>query len=730
MTATKGYNKTTEGTESYVRRTCGEIKIASSGNEINVKICPFCQGDTSKAENQWKLYVNRMSGAFNCHRCNAKGSFFDFTRKFGDATDCNNKPKASKKKAFNDPPPITKDYPNQLSSNMRVREYLKSRGLSHETIKKYSVGATNEEFRHEADDDPLKGQTVNHDCVTFPAIMIFEKNGKREEKTVRVKLRPIDFKTFRLKPGGGRSYWFGLQTVPNGAQEICITEGEIDAMSVNQKTGIPAISLPDGAGSLSDDLVTTLDPFKKIFLWMDDDETGREFSTKFAEKLGFDRTYIVKTRQGKNDGPKDANELLMGGGDFMSAVQASAPLDPTTLPDEEVICIDDVKEEDITYLWPPYIAKGKITLIVGDPDSGKTFVTCAISAAVSGGPGLPNANNIEPKRVLICNAEDGVEDTIKKRLKWMGANQRNVLCYNEPVQFDEPGFVKIEEKLRKYQPALIVFDPLQSFLGAKLDMSQANETRPALRRLGDLARKYNCAIVLVCHLNKNSLVDNAVYRILGSIDIPGASRSILLVGKDKSDSNNGAIIHSKSNLTSKGATLGFRISPNPDGTAKFEWTGESKLTQFDLLIGKRTERTSDRLNEAKEFLLAILATGPMNQTEVKKEAEAQNIAETTLRRAMKELGIKSRPIREKGKPGIQGWIWILPIANSDGLGNHEKQSEHDDHLNPTFDHFAPAQDSDAQSSDNCEYRDCEAELVNETSGLNDVNDVNTRPLVN
>jgi len=98
---------------------------------------------------------------------------------------------------------------------------------------------------------------------------------------------------------------FGLNTIPENAQEIVITEGEFDAMAVFQATGLPAISLPNGASNLPVEIIKCLERFKKIYLWLDNDEVGMNSRTKLAEKLGSYRTYIVQTA-----GEKDANDIL------------------------------------------------------------------------------------------------------------------------------------------------------------------------------------------------------------------------------------------------------------------------------------------------------------------------------------------------------------------------------------------------------------------------------------
>ena len=88
---------------------------------------------------------------------------------------------------------------------------------------------------------------------------------------------------------------------------------------------------------------------------------------------------------------------------------------------------------------------------------------------------------------------------------------------------------RLEQAIRQTNARLVVLDPIQSFLGAEVDMHRANEIRPLMKRVSVLAEKYHCAIVLIGHMNKNS-TGKSSYRGLGSIDFQAAARSVLIVG--------------------------------------------------------------------------------------------------------------------------------------------------------------------------------------------------------
>ena len=61
---------------------------------------------------------------------------------------------------------------------------------------------------------------------------------------------------------------------------------------------------------------------------------------------------------------------------------------------------------------------------------------------------------------------------------------------------------RLEEAIIQTKARLVVLDPIQSFLGAGVDMHRANEIRPLMKRISVLAEKYQCAIILIGHMNK------------------------------------------------------------------------------------------------------------------------------------------------------------------------------------------------------------------------------------
>ena len=196
----------------------------------------------------------------------------------------------------------------------------------------------------------------------------------------------------------------------------------------------------------------------------------------------------------------------------------------------------DVQATAVRWLWYPFIAVGKITLLQGDPGDGKSTMMMNLIAELSKGGNLPDGKIIGmPQRIIYQCSEDGVSDTIKPRLEKCGADCRNVAFINEETY---SGLTLDDERIRQaiieFRPRLVVIDPIQAYLGSDSDLQIAGRARKLMQRLGMWASVYDCAIVLIGHLNKKEGT-KGLYRSLGSIDVVAAARSVLQVERDPKD---------------------------------------------------------------------------------------------------------------------------------------------------------------------------------------------------
>lgn len=244
----------------------------------------------------------------------------------------------------------------------------------------------------------------------------------------------------------------------------------------------------------------------------------------------------------------------------------------------DIIRMSSIQSQEVDWLWYPYIPFGKITMLQGDPGEGKTMLVLAITALLSKGLALPSAEEKEPLTVIYQTAEDGLADTIKPRIEKAEANCDRVVVINDsdnPLTFTDE---RIEQAIIKENAKLLILDPLQAFLGAGADMNRANEMRPIFRRLGSVAERTGCAIVIVGHMNK-AIGIKGIYKSIGSVDISAVARSILLVARSKADTETRYLAQLKNNLAPMGKTITFGIAD------ALHFIGTSEITGEQLISG-------------------------------------------------------------------------------------------------------------------------------------------------
>ena len=300
------------------------------------------------------------------------------------------------------------------------------------------------------------------------------------------------------------------------------------------------------------------------------------------------------------------------------------------------------------WLWHPYIPFGKLTIIQGDPGEGKTTLALRLAAACSTGISIPGMEPMEPFNVIYQSAEDGMGDTIKPRLMDAGADLDRVLSIVEDKKqlslLDE----RIEKAIREHNARLMILDPIQGYIGSRVDINRANEIRTVLKSVSSVAERTGCAIVLIGHLNKASGSSSA-YRGLGSIDFRAAARSVLLIGRLKNDPTVRVIVHDKSSLAPEGKSLAFGLG-DEEG---FRWLdGYDGITAEELLCGFTAET---KTSAAEELIRSMLAGGQEVMAEnVFRAAEGKGISRRTVNEAKK--AIPNIVTRKNSKY----WFWSLP----------------------------------------------------------------------
>ena len=312
----------------------------------------------------------------------------------------------------------------------------------------------------------------------------------------------------------------------------------------------------------------------------------------------------------------------------------------------QMIKMSEIQSQEVSWLWYPFIPYGKLTIIQGDPGDGKITFVLNIAAKLSRGEGLDSEMKLsEPVNVIYQSAEDGLADTVKPRLELAGADCERILVIDEKEKSLSMVDERLERAIVQTKARMLILDPIQAYLGGGMDMNRANEARDMTKKLGALAEKYQCAIVLIGHMNK-AAGNKAVYRGMGSIDFFAVARSVLLVGRVEGEPNIRAVVQIKNNLAAFGHPKAFALSED-----SFQWLGDYEITADEVLGGIAPK--ANKMEQAKHMLRELaLTSNAVLSKEIFDMADEQGISKRTLENAKKELGIRAKKINNS-------WYWEL-----------------------------------------------------------------------
>ena len=309
--------------------------------------------------------------------------------------------------------------------------------------------------------------------------------------------------------------------------------------------------------------------------------------------------------------------------------------------------ISSVLPEKIESIWTNYIPRGSITVVDGDPGTGKSLLTVDIAARLSRGDAMPDGSETMPGRILFMNLEDSDAHVLRPRLEAANADLENVLSgtnvevagRKKPIEFpnDMPA---VAELIRAEEIGLLVIDPITAYLGAGVDSYKDQSIRRALAPIAELAQERGIAVLAVRHLNKTSGT-KAMYRGQGSIGIVGASRAAYLVGESRTVPGRRVLAATKNNYGPKPPSMSFSIEGS-GMKQRVVWHGECSTTAEELVCTPPGPRP-DKLQAARNFLAELLDehNGEVFVDEVWARASEARISSGTLKRARALAGVES-----------------------------------------------------------------------------------------
>ena len=300
-----------------------------------------------------------------------------------------------------------------------------------------------------------------------------------------------------------------------------------------------------------------------------------------------------------------------------------------------LIKMSDVEPTKVEWLWYPYIPYGKVTIIQGDPGEGKTTLILNLASLLSKGEKLPESEEkSDPINIIYQTAEDGLSDTVKPRLIAANADDERITVIDESKSELSLTDERLEQAIIETKAKLVILDPLQAYIGANVDMHRANEIRPVMKHLSEVAQRQQCAVVLIGHLNK-AMGMKSSYRGLGSIDIPASARSVLLVGRIKDNPTVRVMAQIKSSLAPEGEPIAFELNKETG----FRFIGKYDISIDDLLNGVAT---TSKLEQAEKLLRDMLSDGSaIKQKQLQQQAKIYSQLKTFSKKLISYFHIEN-----------------------------------------------------------------------------------------
>lgn len=444
---------------------------------------------------------------------------------------------------------------------------------------------------------------------------------------------------------------------------IIIVEGEpkVDALL---KLGL--IATTSGSCSSADAADWTPLTSKQCTIWPDHDDAGQKYADAVAGRLralGCDVAILDVAKLGL---PHKGDVV-----DWLRQHSDATANDVLTLPvlvhepDKneqrliDLIRADDVECRPVSWLWPGWLARGKLHILAGAPGTGKTTIALALAAVVSRGGHWPDGKYSPSGNVLLWSGEDSAADTLVPRLKAAGADLSRVLIVGDVPDGDDdrpfdpardvPALEHEAQKLGGI--ALLIADPVVSAVTG--DSHKNTEVRRALQPLVNLAERLGAAVLGITHFSKGSTGREPLERVTGSIAFGALARIVMVTAKQSLEDGQGdkrLLARAKSNIGPDGGGFGYDLEQTTIQTAHdtmeasaVKWGDALKGSARDLLdVAEATEADGNcESRDAADWLREFLANAPAPANEVKRAASENGFSWRTIQRAMRKAGVES-----------------------------------------------------------------------------------------
>jgi hypothetical protein len=491
----------------YIRDKGFDHRITAG--QVVLRRCPFCGDEGSH------FYLDQgEEGPFFCHKCQERGNLITLRKHLGDFSNQplqwhRNNNKGTQKGIFRafsgqdrgnhrpDPKEANQAQKRLVEDPEALSYVTGARGISPEALNHFKLGL-------QIDRDGSKWLTIPHYV-------------KGEFVNTKSRSLPPAEKTFRRIPGCP-SVLFNADAL-DGTEEVFITEGEIDAVTLWDQGIKNTVGVTTGAGSFDPEWIDQLKSVKKIYLCYDPDEPGQKGAREAARRLGYNRCFNVILPDGQ-----DVNEFFRAGNDifdFQTKVNEAERFDVAGVMGFEVGLkryFEELKRPEIqagimtpwpsvNRLIPTGFQPGELIVLSAPPKIGKSSwaLQMAWDAALKEIPSLFYCLEMRPmklvqKIVQSFNRASTVNETLVMATKRAFYEKPLFLgyCYHKP---ELTGIIQtLKESVQRYGLKLLVFDHLH-FLCRSIS-NQVQEIGLAVQAFKFLAEEMEIPIILIAQPRK------------------------------------------------------------------------------------------------------------------------------------------------------------------------------------------------------------------------------------
>ena len=383
----------------------------------------------------------------------------------------------------------------------------------------------------------------------------------------------------------------GVVPLAPGTETVVITEGEVDADAVHA-LGLTVLGTCTGSGSAPS--VETLAWWglagRKVLLWPDRAADGYKHMRLLAdalaklepapavqaidpERLTFKwtdgpgaadwippadvnpRAALKAARVAVDALPDPAPEIITPAVIISGALplDTPAPAAPPA-PPLRLIPAGEVVPTAVPWLWKRRAARGEITIVDGDPGSGKSLFGITVAAGLTQGRAFPDGDRtgVPPLGGRVVwfghGGEDSIPYTVLPRFLAADGNEAG-------LQFtdvgNDAGLAAWALKAAEDVPDLVVVDSWAAWTAGDGGDNNSPETVRARYDALQPLRAAGAAIFLITHSRKGAPDEgNDLHRVSGSAQVTAVPRMALRVAS-------GAVTQTKGNLGGSGPVLQF-----------------------------------------------------------------------------------------------------------------------------------------------------------------------------